>query len=260
MASSDQILLTLSQIANHPSPVLRTSTFGVILDATRPFKANSSSDYLTKLKIIDESFNPKASLSSSSDPFKAKKYFHLFIFSKSVSESPVIERIGDIIRIRRFDFTLKMGSCSSEWQGIAPSNKRERNWLIYSGNPGDSQPYSRRLENISELSRSDHRRLEFLRNWTRVFFKKWSIKELDWFTGEKEEEGKDMDIIGRIVKAEAKKQRVEQSAAKMEDNGESFDIVVVDEDESYYSMELKSFNFKGFSVGEIVKIRSMGRY
>lgn len=71
---------------------------GVIIDATRPFKTANSVDYVTKIKIIDEKLNiENGSLNHD------KKFIHVFVYSNDLSDAPVINSIGDIVYLKRFD-------------------------------------------------------------------------------------------------------------------------------------------------------------
>lgn len=74
---------------------------GVIIDATRPYKTPYSVDYVTKIKIIDEKLN--VDNNSVNDD---KKYIHVFVYSNDLAEAPVINSIGDIIYLKRFDVFL----------------------------------------------------------------------------------------------------------------------------------------------------------
>jgi hypothetical protein len=78
-------------------PKNKQSCLGVILDATGAYKTFDSTDYVTKLKVIDPSFNFETSKSS------LKRYIHVFIYTPTVGEAPVVNRIGDIIRLKNFD-------------------------------------------------------------------------------------------------------------------------------------------------------------
>ena len=57
---------------------------------------------MTRLKLIDPSFNYKAK--SSIDKLKFHKFVHVNIYAKNPENSPRIKYIGDIIRLRRFSF------------------------------------------------------------------------------------------------------------------------------------------------------------
>ncbi len=41
----------------YKNPQKKQKTFGIIIDATCPYKTEKTKDYITKLKIIDETLN-----------------------------------------------------------------------------------------------------------------------------------------------------------------------------------------------------------
>lgn len=68
-------LMSLKEVASAPG---RSQSFlGVILDATGTYKTDDSFDYLCKVKLIDESFNPKSPLKK----IKLDPFIMVFIFS-----------------------------------------------------------------------------------------------------------------------------------------------------------------------------------
>ena len=78
-------------------PIKKAKLVGVIIDATRPYKTEKAPDFTTKIKIIDESLNCATNVSN------PKKYIHIFVFSKTLKESPDITQIGDIIYLKHYD-------------------------------------------------------------------------------------------------------------------------------------------------------------
>ncbi len=47
----------MSDLANDYKKKFKIQTFGIIIDATRPYKTEKSADFITKIKIIDHTFN-----------------------------------------------------------------------------------------------------------------------------------------------------------------------------------------------------------
>lgn len=78
------------------------------MDASKPYKTMYSNDYITKLKIIDCSFNNNTIFDEENESkFKNyKRYFHVFIFSNSLESAPKVDHIGDIIYLKRYDFSV----------------------------------------------------------------------------------------------------------------------------------------------------------
>ena len=86
---------SLLEMAENPS--LKQSITGVILDATGAYKTYDSTDYVTKLKIIDSSFNYL------DNPTNYKSFIHVFVYSETPEAGPRTNRIGDVIRLVNFD-------------------------------------------------------------------------------------------------------------------------------------------------------------
>jgi hypothetical protein len=78
-------------------PANEQSCFGVILDATGAYKTFDSTDYVTKLKIIDPTYN------YTTEGYDYKKYVHVFIYTEKYSEAPTVPRIGDIIKLKKYN-------------------------------------------------------------------------------------------------------------------------------------------------------------
>lgn len=61
------------------TPQIRMTSLGVILDATGTYKTDDSYDYVCKIRIIDDSFNPIDSKSNKNK--NLVPYVYVFIFS-----------------------------------------------------------------------------------------------------------------------------------------------------------------------------------
>lgn len=85
----------------YTQPIKKALLIGVIVDATRPYKTEKAPDFTTKIKIIDETLNILTP--NINNP---KKYIHVFIFSKTLKESPDITQIGDIIYLKHYDVII----------------------------------------------------------------------------------------------------------------------------------------------------------
>lgn len=70
------------------------------MDATGAYKTYDSVDYVTKLKIIDSSFN------STENRTTYKSFVHVFIYSDTPELGPRVNRVGDIIKLYNFDVVL----------------------------------------------------------------------------------------------------------------------------------------------------------
>lgn len=116
---------TLSAIAEDPVGNNHYLLFAIIIDISEPYKTEESTNYTTKLKVIDPSFNYKADIDAKN--LKFHKFVHINIYSETPESAPRIQYVGDIIRLRRFKFKL---TSKGELMG---NMQKYSNWLIYSG-------------------------------------------------------------------------------------------------------------------------------
>lgn len=71
---------------------------------SEPFKYEEKNEFVVKIKIVDPTFNFKAHISNKDVKFH--KYVTVLIYSKSVNTCPKVKYVGEILRIRRFEFCL----------------------------------------------------------------------------------------------------------------------------------------------------------
>lgn len=69
----------------------------MIIDATGSYKTYDSTDYVTKLKIIDQTWNFQTKGAD------YKKFIQIFIYTPTAASAPKIGRIGDIVRMKQFN-------------------------------------------------------------------------------------------------------------------------------------------------------------
>jgi hypothetical protein len=75
------------------------NVYGVVVDATFPYKINSER-YVCSLKIIDPSLHNKGGKAGDND------FATVVIYGKRFEDLPIASRVGDIIRLHRA--TLRM--------------------------------------------------------------------------------------------------------------------------------------------------------
>lgn len=205
---------TIAAIAENPTGNLHYLLFAVIIDVSEPTKIDESKNYITKLKVIDPSFNYKEELKLS--PLKFHKFIHINIFTETPEDAPKVTYIGDIIRLRRFKFKY---TSKGEIMG---NDTKYSNWLLYSGKKNDNQPstsFKKYTKNVNRaLTPIEEGRLSDLRNWNDSFFFKHSLKYISWWNDLKEthdakKKGKhtygQVDLILKCKSIEAKKNIIE---------------------------------------------------
>jgi len=81
--------------------------YGVIVDATFPYKANSEK-FICSLKIVDPTLN-------------SKEFATVVIYAKRFENLPIIHRLGDIIRLHRASLRMYKGhrqfNVTTHWHG-----------------------------------------------------------------------------------------------------------------------------------------------
>ena len=156
----------MSAIADNPDANNHYLLFAIIIDISEPYKTEESTNYTTKLKIIDPSFNYKVNLEPKA--LKFHKFVHINIYSETPDNAPKIQNVGDIIRLRRFKFKF---TNRGELMGIM---QKYSNWLIYSGSYKgglESTCFKNYPKNHNrELNDYERGRLADLRNWNNTFF------------------------------------------------------------------------------------------
>lgn len=205
---------TIAAIADNPTGNLHFLLFAVIIDVSEPTKLEESKNYITKLKVIDPSFNYKEELKL--NQLKFHKFIHVNIFTETPEDAPKVTYIGDIIRLRRFKFKY---TSKGEIMG---NDTKYANWLVYSGKKGESlvsTSFKKYAKNVNRaLTLYEEGRLSDLRNWNDTFFFKHSLKYISWWNDLKEthdakKKGKhtyeQVDLIIKCKGIESKKNIIE---------------------------------------------------
>lgn len=74
--------------------------YGVIVDASMPMKT-ATQKYVTTLKLIDASLH-----TTGNEPNANFDHATAIIYAKRIEDCPVIQNIGDVIRIHRANYKL----------------------------------------------------------------------------------------------------------------------------------------------------------
>ena len=242
-ASRASINQNLLQAVSYPGK--SRTVLGVILDATGHYKTDDSIDYVTRLKVIDHSLN------MAKKPYRAEmeSFVYVFIFSETVAQAPQIGRIGDIIRLEKFEF--------DSYQRVikAVHHKKRSAWSIFDGRKNaNMSPIVESMQKPSGLREADKNLLHKLRVWRENYFQAKSLYGMSWFKRafpDKTEPGriyelKDVDIVVRLVQ-ELNVRVDEQFYHKM---------VFVDKLKNLYFAELKGL-LSGIDKGDVMKLRSV---
>jgi len=172
---------TLGAISKNPNQ--KASTFGVILDATGAYKTYDSTDYVTKFKVIDATWN-----ADSKQEGNFKKFVHVFVYTDSPATAPRVTRIGDIIRLKNFEFRTYQ---NTEIKAVFTKNQSD--WAIYDGRKNANMTALSGSSKSETLTTGDKDTVKAMREWSDSFFKKKSIKQMNWFGRDEEDPTLDHD-------------------------------------------------------------------
>lgn len=193
-------------------------TFGVIIDISEPFRYDDKEDYITKLKVIDPTFNFKAYIQNKE--IKFHKFVTVQIYSKDLKKCPKAKNVGEILRMRRFEFVL-----TAKGELLAFQNAFS-NWMIFKGEKKSNyQPlcsFDIEKNKDRELTKFEKSRIDELRSWSYDFFSQHRIKFVTWWTpliepqdemaaAENRASTDEIDIILRTEKVDKEKKCVEFS-------------------------------------------------
>lgn len=239
-------LYTLKDVVNFPEKI--ASTLGVILDFTGTYRTDDSFDYVTKLRVIDNTYNPKAKLDLNTEPT-----VFIFIYTKTEAEAPKLRNVGDIILLRNFYFDNYQTKDNNVVRGNY--NKSCSEWQIFSSRANTATQAIEKSRTIpSKVFGEELEQIRKLREWLNPFFVNQGLTELSWYqhefpqpvVSENVYQLKDVDLIVRIV-----------AEVKAIVNGLSYHkIVFTDEKKQLYFAELQRTGTE-FDVNSVVKLRSV---
>lgn len=188
----------------------------MIIDISEPFRHSDGEDYITKFKIIDPTFNFKAYILNKE--IKFHKFVTVMIYSKTLSKSPKVKNVGEILRLRRFEFCL-----TAKGELIAYQNSFA-NWMIFRGERRATYTPTCAMDieknKNREITDWEKKRIDDLREWSFHFFSEHRIKFITWWSPlidfedeksavEQKVTKEEVDIILKTEKVEKERRCVE---------------------------------------------------
>lgn len=104
--------LTQADIAEEEEKRDKKLTFGIIIDISEAHRYDDSNQYVTKIKLIDPTFNFRSFIKNKQ--IKFHKFITVNIYSQFLTRCPKIKNVGDILRLRRFNVSLAAQSVRCE--------------------------------------------------------------------------------------------------------------------------------------------------
>lgn len=231
---------TLQNIALDVMNTHHGNVFAVIIDVSEPKKGEKTTNYNTKLKVIDPTFNYKQELKT--DRLKFHKFVHINIYSERPEDAPKVKNVGDIIRLRRFKFKY------TEKGELMGNDVKFSNWLIYPAlheNKDVSISYKDFDKNKNRPLNSDEVvRVSGIRTWSEKFFGENSLMYISWWCGFKDLDEKgasklaSVDLILKVKGVET---------------GKKSKITFVDRENKTFDLALKEK--PTLKIGNIIKLR-----
>ena len=224
--------------------------YGVIVDASFPYK--SENRYLMTCKVVDQSLVKKGKVSQ-------KDWVNVVFYAKNSEDLPIIQRVGDVIRVHRAEFQYY-------------NDRRQMNvnlyfrgsWCLFVGNTSDQPIEPKVVNEDKEKNFFDHTPYNFsgksftwadddvkvlnaLRKWTKEYFGKNDVVDTTHdskgvATAIKAK--KDFDLFGRITSI--------KSADKY-----SSDAVLVDTAGNSWKVNLLKRKFPHLHSNTVVRVRSV---
>lgn len=165
--------------------------YGVIIDATFPYKINSNR-FICSLKVIDPTLNPK----------NKDGWAQVIIYANRFEDLPIVHRIGDIIRIHRANLRIHEGKRQFNVNMYYKSS-----WALYSSDKqtplgqtvGDS-PYAFSGKKSTQ-ERQDSAITSTLKKWANQYFASSNVISDAQTTELKKasKEKKDFDIVAKVL-------------------------------------------------------------
>lgn len=175
------------------SSVEAQNVYGVIIDASFPYKVNSKL-YVCSLKIADPSLNTGS---------KGGDYASVVMYAKRFEDLPIVLRLGDVIRLHRA--TLRMWAnhrqfnVSMHWNGSWALFSTEKTPVVGSAT-GDFNPVSH-SGNKPTIEKQDSTLLTTLRKWASSYFSSNDVLTKDMMVPLKNAKSQksDFDVVAKIV-------------------------------------------------------------
>ena len=219
--------------------------YGVIIDATFPYKTNKDK-YICSLKIVDPSLHSSGAKASDND------YATVVIYGSKFEDMPIVNRIGDIIRLHRATLRLynnqRQFNVSTHWNG---------SWCLFSTDKVNPIPEIAGGQAISEFQpfafsgkkasfeKHEAQLVGALRAWATKFFASNDAVTKDLYKALNKVSGSqdDFDVVAKIISVHEMDEYTNE--LKLRDST----------GESWYTLALK-LKFPHLRAGQAVRIRS----
>jgi len=219
------------------SSVEAQNVYGVIIDATFPYKVNQKL-YVCSLKIVDPSLNTGS---------KGADYASVVMYAKRFEDLPIVLRAGDIIRLHRATLRMynnrRQFNVSMHWNGSWALFSTDKTPVVGSAT-GDFAPVNH-SGNRPTIEKQDSTLIATLRKWTNSYFSANDVLTKDMSVPLKSAKSQkaDFDVVAKIVGVH--EMDAYTNELKVRDASGS----------TWYTLALK-LKFPHLKAGQAVRIRS----
>lgn len=175
------------------SSVDTQNVYGVIIDATFPYKQNPNL-YVCSLKIVDPSLNAST---------KGSDYATVTMYAKRFEDLPIVLRLGDVIRLHRATLRMynnrRQFNVTMHWNGSWALFSTDKQPVVGSA-PNDFAPVTH-SGNRPTMEKQDQTILSNMRKWASSYFGSNDVISKDMVTPLKSAKSKpaDFDVVAKIV-------------------------------------------------------------
>jgi len=175
------------------SSVDAQNVYGVIIDATFPYKVNQNL-YVCSLKIADPSLNTGS---------KGSDYANVVMYAKRFEDLPIVLRMGDIIRLHRATLRMynnpRQFNISMHWNGSWCLFSTDRTPVVGAA-AGDFAPMNH-SGNRPTIEKQDSTYLSTLRKWAASYYSGNDVITKDMFVALKDakKQKADFDVVAKVV-------------------------------------------------------------
>lgn len=219
--------------------------YAVVIDATFPYKANQER-YICSMKIVDPSLYVKSQKGDSSE------YATLVLYAKRFEDLPIINRIGDIIRVHRATLRLYNGTrqfnanvfYNSSWALFSTDKKSVLQEIGGQDGGGELTPFAYSGKNYT-FEKNEASLVQNIRKWAQQYFSQYNVIAQDMFVSLNKAAAQkgDFDVVAKILQVFELDEYTNELKLK-DQSGQVF-----------FTLALK-LKFPHLRAGEVVRIRS----
>jgi Telomeric single stranded DNA binding POT1/CDC13 len=221
--------------------------YAVIIDATFPYKTNQER-YICSLKIVD----PSLYLKQQKGAGDSSDYATLVLYAKRFEDLPIVQRVGDIIRVHRATLRLYNGQrqfnanvfYSSSWALFSTDRKSVDQEIKGQDATSELLPYNYSGKHAT-IEKSEAAVLQNTRKWANQYFTNYSVISSDMYTALNKAQAQkgDFDVVAKILQVHELDEYTNELKLK-DASGQVF-----------YTLALK-LKFPHVRTGEVIRIRS----